>query len=185
VHNERHEHRQPTVAAARDPITAPTSLPLAEHAFVAPAQPDQVYSANELRRPIARTISQASVTSSKSGYFSRHSARHDDHFGAITAQLTSMLQSSLKKSQETTANSLQFAAHARNEARHDLHRIVAYERQLAEAKAEKTALELRLENKILHLQLECQHKTPPDTVVMSVSIGVGAGGDRGDRSPQL
>jgi len=70
VHDERHEHRQPTVAAARDPITAPTSLPLAEHAFVAPAPLDQVYPANGLRRPTARTISQASVTSSKSGYFS-------------------------------------------------------------------------------------------------------------------
>ena len=51
VHDERHEHRQQTVAAARGPITAPTSLPL--------AQLDQVYPANGLRRPVARTISQA------------------------------------------------------------------------------------------------------------------------------
>jgi len=88
---------------------------------------------------------------------------------AITVQLTSMLQCSLEKSRETTANSLQFAAQARHEARQDLDRIVAYERQRAEAKAEKKALELTLENKILHLQLQSQNKTPPDTVVLSVS----------------
>jgi len=156
---------QRTDTTAVHPLASLTPTHLTPHAAaVASPQPDRYFPGDQIHRPLERIHSTVSSTPSKSGHFSRHSAGQSNALDSLTVQLTSMLQHSLEKSQETTTHSLYFAAQARTEARQDLDRIIAYERKLAEANAAKKALELTFENKMLQMQLHAQSNTPADTV---------------------